>query len=79
MGSRVFNTAVILVWLAAMSWLVVEKVLPPLQVGEPPNYRAILADQANRSAVCWSIRWNDKLIGFAASMVVTRNSQPRVF
>jgi hypothetical protein len=60
-----------------MSWLVVEKVLPPLQVGEPPNYRAILADQANRSAVCWSIRWNDKLIGFAASMVVTRNNNMR--
>jgi hypothetical protein len=77
MGSRAFNTAVVLVWLAAMSWLVIEKVLPPLQVGEPPNYKAILAGAAEQPPVCWAIRWNDQPIGFAASVIITRDDNMR--
>lgn len=72
MGSRAFNTTVVLVWLAAMSWLVKEKVLPPLQVGEPPNYQTILSSQAEQPPVCWAIRWNDRPVGFSASIVVAR-------
>ncbi len=70
MGGRAFNTAVVLVWLAAMSWLVVVKVLPPLQVGEPPSYKAILSNSTEQPPVCWVIRWNDESVGFAASRVV---------
>lgn len=77
MGSRTFNTAVILVWLAAMSWLVVEKVLPPLQVGEPPNYKAILSETKKQPPICWAIRWNDQPVGFAASIVVKRDDNMR--
>jgi hypothetical protein len=77
MGSRAFNTAVVLVWLAAMSWLVIEKVLPPLQVGEPPNYKAILANVDEQPPICWAIRWNDQPIGFAASTILTREDNMR--
>ena len=77
MGSRAFNTAVVLVWLAAMSWLVVEKILPPLQIGEPPNYKAILNNSNKQPPVCWAIRWNDQPVGFAASIVLERQDNMR--
>ena len=77
MGSRAFNTAVVLVWLAAMSWLVVKKVLPPLQVGDPPNYKAILKNSRGQPPVCWAIHWNDQPVGFAASTIVERDDNMR--
>lgn len=72
MGTRVFNTVVIGMWLATTSWLLVAKVLPPLMVGEPPNYRTIIsADQhKQKPPICWSIRWNDRPLGWAASDIV---------
>jgi hypothetical protein len=41
-------------------------------VGDPPNYRTIIsADQRKpQPPVCWSIRWNDKALGWAASDIV---------
>jgi len=45
MSSRWFNTAVVVLWLATMSWLVKEKVLPPLLIGEPPSYSEIIEAQ----------------------------------
>jgi hypothetical protein len=59
-------------WLLTTTWLLVAKVLPPLLVGEPPNYRTIIsADQRKpRPPVWWSIRWNDKPLGWAASDIV---------
>jgi hypothetical protein len=35
MGSRWFNTLVVLVWLTTTTWLVVAKVVPPLKRGDP--------------------------------------------
>ena len=34
--------AVVALWLSATGWLVVEKVLPPMLVGQPPNYRSVV-------------------------------------
>ena len=45
MYSRWFNAAVVVLWLATMSWLVTEKVLPPLLVGEPPSYHQVIEAQ----------------------------------
>ena len=42
MLSRWSNIAIVLFWLATMSWLVVTKFLPPLRIGQPPDYHAIL-------------------------------------
>ena len=84
MGSRTFNTIVVVFWMATMSWLVVEKVLPPLRVGDPPNYRSILNQPSPQPPVCWAIYWNRQPLGWAATQVKRRDDgmselQSRVF
>ena len=64
MHSWRFNTAVMLLWLAAMTWLVKEKVLPPLTVGEPPNYSRII-ESHGASPSGWNILVNRHCIGWA--------------
>ena len=66
MSSRWFNVAVVGFWLLTMGWLVREKILPSLVVGDPPTYRTILADRETREApVAWSISLNDAPLGWA--------------
>ena len=72
MGSRFFNVLILLFWMATMSWLVVNKVLPPLRVGEPPNYRSILAERDPKVPVCWRIALNDQPLGWAATDFIER-------
>lgn len=70
MQSPWFNVLVVVFWLVAMSWLVVEKVLPPLLIGEPPTYRTILQSQDQQgpaSPVAWRIEWNESQVGTAAT------------
>ena len=70
MSIRWYNSLVVLFWLSTMIWLTVAKVLPPLLIGEPPNYRTILSDQAGKrqdGPVSWQIMWEDRLIGQATS------------
>ena len=73
MGSRLYNSVVVVFWMATMSWLVIDKVWPTLRVGEPPNYSTILGRDDKDPPVCWAIRWNDRTTGWAASHVVRRN------
>ncbi len=72
MGNHPFNVIVVLFWLASMTWLVVAKVLPPLRVGEPPNYQAILDESQQQPTACWSIHVERRPIGWAASKLVRR-------
>lgn len=72
MGNHPFNVIVFLFWLATMSWLVVAKVLPPLRVGEPPSYGTIVRETIDSPPVCWTVRWHDRPIGWAASKAVRR-------
>lgn len=67
MGSRWFNLAVIGVWLATMGWLVREKILPPLVIGEPPSYRTILKARRSEPPVGWELSFDDRPIGWALS------------
>jgi hypothetical protein len=67
MYSWQFSTAVVLLWLATMSWLVTEKVLPPLLVGEPPNYSRIIESQEHGSPTGWHILVNHRCVGWALS------------
>lgn len=53
MGSRWYNIAVIVLWLAAMTWLVTRKVIPDWRVGDPPDYRRIVAAQREEPPVGW--------------------------
>jgi hypothetical protein len=80
MPIRWYNTLVVLFWLATMAWLTAAKVLPPLLIGEPPNYRTILRDEAGvkqEGPVAWQILWEDRAIGWATSET-RRPSEGRV-
>ncbi len=72
MGNHPFNVIVVLFWLATMTWLFVAKVLPPLRVGEPPNYQAILDESQRQPAVCWNIELEGDPIGWSASRLIKR-------
>ncbi len=67
MGSRWFNLAVVGLWLASMTWLVTDKILPSLLVGDPPNYRTILAARKSEPPVGWRLLFNGQPIGWALS------------
>ena len=69
MYSRWFNIAVILLWLSTMSWLVIEKVMPPLMVGDPPSYRTIVAAQKDAPPTGWQMEFNDRSLGWAINIV----------
>ncbi len=68
MFSRWFQALIVAFWLGTMSWLVFAKVLPPLMVGEPPTYRAIVEDAHRhraQAAARWHIFWNNEQVGSA--------------
>jgi hypothetical protein len=70
MYSRWYSASVVILWLATMTWLFTQKVIPTLVVGEPPSYRTIVESQTGNSTECWSIRWNDRELGWAATALL---------
>jgi len=72
MYNRWFNVAVVLLWLATMTWLVTQKVLPGMLLGRPPSYRTILRASANGPPVGWTMSWNGRPIGWALSTTAQR-------
>src|SRR5690606_33485239 len=66
MSNRWFNLAVVLLWLACMSWLIAEKVAPPLMPGDRPQAADDL-DPALRAPVSWQLLLNDKPLGWAST------------
>jgi hypothetical protein len=67
MYPRWFNVAVVGLWLASMTWLVMTKVVPSLLVGEPPSYPVILAAQRADPPVGWTMELDDRRLGWAVS------------
>jgi hypothetical protein len=65
MNSRWYSAAVVILWLATMSWLVVEKVLPPLLIGEPPSYDTIAKSQEQDPPTGWKISLDGRKLGWA--------------
>jgi hypothetical protein len=65
MSSRWFNIAVVVLWATTMGWLVKEKVLPPLVVGDPPSYIEIVKAQNREPPVAWEVFLNGRRIGWA--------------
>ncbi len=63
MDSRWFTPVVIVLWVATMAWLTIEKVVPQLSRGEPPNYHAILANSDESVPNSWVLYLNDREIG----------------
>jgi hypothetical protein len=68
MEHRWTSIVITLFWLATMSWLMIEKVLPPLRRGDPPSFRSIYGNlDASAEPIRWSVVWNGNPIGWARS------------
>jgi hypothetical protein len=75
MEHRWMKIVVVLFWMSTMTWLVVEKVLPPLERGDPPTFHSAYGDLDPRApAIGWTVSWNDRPIGWAASRVLHPSS-----
>jgi hypothetical protein len=72
MHTRWFSVAVVLLWLAAMTWLVVCKVLPPLLTGEQPSLPETLDAQQHEAPVGWRLSLNGRKLGWAISVTSLR-------
>lgn len=71
MYSRWYNIAVVLLWFSTMTWLVMEKVLPSLLIGTPPDYKSILQAQQDEPPVGWEILWNgNHRVGWAIGRTI---------
>ena len=71
MFGRSFNGLVIAFWLLTMTWLVTEKVIPPLLGGNTPDYQSALdAPETQNKTDVWKLRWKGQTIGYAASRIV---------
>jgi len=74
MESRWYNGVIVLFWFSTMTWLVVDKVLPPLRRGDPPSYQTIYeGSETADPPVAWQMNWNNQPLGWAVSRV-TRDS-----
>jgi hypothetical protein len=65
MSSRWFNTVVVIMWLTTMGWLMTEKVLPLLSLGEPPSISKIVNAQQNTPIVGWQVLCGQRRLGWA--------------
>lgn len=64
MANRLFVLAVVALWVASMSWLITDRIVPSLFEGEPP----IEDTYEKGQAVAWSVAWDGKEVGRAASV-----------
>lgn len=67
MSSRWYSIAVVLLWLASMSWLVATKIVPGMLVGKPPSYETILEAQVGKPPVGWRVSFDEQPVGWALS------------
>ncbi|HVU87478.1 MAG TPA: hypothetical protein VHD36_09150 [Pirellulales bacterium] len=67
MFNRGYTIAIFAFWLATSGWLVKEKLLPPLIVGDPPTYGTILAADPEDQSVAWEILLNGRSLGGAVT------------
>jgi hypothetical protein len=75
MFGRIFNGLVIVFWMITMTWLLAEKVIPPMLGGDPPDYQSVLEPPKHEQLPdAWKLRWKDRTVGFAASRVEVRPS-----
>jgi hypothetical protein len=77
MSSRWYTLAVVVLWLATMTWLVAKKIVPRMMVGEPPSYQTVLTGTAGAAdpPIGWRMSWNGQPLGWAVSTVTRLPSQ----
>lgn len=66
MGNRIFQSVVLVLWGAAMSWLMVAKIMPPFFQGEPPRVGA----RGQAAPIGWRIELHGRPCGTAVSQSV---------
>ena len=78
MGNRIFVAVVLLLWASTMSWLVVEKILPPFFSGEPPTHGVAAGKTAGLlgNRMCGPARRLRGPPGGARCPIVDGNPQP---
>jgi hypothetical protein len=71
MTSRWASVTIVLFWASTMGWLVHNKIIPSLAVGQPPSYRTMVERNgpANRP-VGWSISLDGRPLGWAITSAV---------
>jgi hypothetical protein len=75
MEHRWMKGVVVLFWMVTMTWLVVEKVLPPLERGDPPTFHSAWGSlDPHAPPVGWFVDWNGRRIGWAASRILQPSS-----
>lgn len=67
MCGRWYTPSVIVLWLCTMSWLVWQKILPTILVGDPPQQRRILEARGREQAVGWEMSFGGRPLGWALS------------
>jgi hypothetical protein len=68
MEHRWTQLVITLFWLATMTWLTVEKILPPMRRGDPPSFRSVYGNlDASAQPLGWTVTWNGSPIGWATS------------
>jgi hypothetical protein len=65
MSNRWFSATVVILWLATMGWLVKEKVLPLMLVGEPPSVGKAIEAQRLKPVVGWKVLVDSQSVGWA--------------
>ncbi len=65
MCNRWFSATVVILWLATMGWLVKEKVLPLMLVGEPPSVSKVIEAQRQKPVVGWKVLVDNQPLGWA--------------
>jgi hypothetical protein len=75
MFGRIFNGLVVVFWMIAMTWLLAEKVIPPMLGGDPPDYHSVLEPPTREELPdAWKLRWKERTVGFAASRIEVRST-----
>ena len=64
MANRLFVMAVVALWLASMSWLISDRILPSFFEGEPP----LEETYEKGKAVAWQVKWEEEVVGTASSV-----------
>ena len=66
MANRVFVSAVVILWLCSMTWLISDRILPSFLPGEPPPASGI---QINKP-ISWRVSWAGNEVGRASTVRV---------
>lgn len=66
MSNKLYVGSVVLIWIASMSWLVTERILPPFFQGDPPGTSIV----RQKEPVAWQIQVDSKPCGMAVMQAI---------